>query len=43
MVFSWFGILFVWIDCDELCLEEVNTNNQLQTSAVKLQIVLSQV
>jgi len=36
MACSWFDILFLWIDCDELYLEEVNTNNQLQTSAVKL-------
>jgi hypothetical protein len=36
MVFSWFGILFLWIDYNELYLEKVNTNNQLQTSAVKL-------
>jgi len=36
MVFSWFGILFLWIDCDELYLEGVDTNNQLQTSPVNL-------
>jgi hypothetical protein len=36
MACSWFDIPFLWIDCDELYLEEVNTNNQLQTLAVKL-------